>query len=147
MATLQHAGLTVRNLERSLAFYGDLLGMETVIEPQERRGGYFGAIVGYPNVHVRFAHVAFPGDDSRLELVEYVDPPARGDGGEPRDVGVTHVCLVVADVARVHERLRTAGIEFYSRPVTVDEGPNAGGIGVYLRDPDGITVELFQPPA
>ena len=30
--------------------------------------------------------------------------------------------------------------------VTVTEGPNVGGLGLYLRDPDGITVELFQVP-
>ncbi len=147
MATIQHAGLTVRDLERSLAFYRDLLGMETVIERQERRGGYFAAIVGYSDVHVRFVHLAFPGDACRLELVEYLDPPARGEGGEPRDVGITHVCLLVPDVDGLHERLRSAGVTFYSDPVTVDSGPNAGGVGVYLRDPDGITVELFEAPA
>jgi catechol 2,3-dioxygenase-like lactoylglutathione lyase family enzyme len=145
MTSLLHTGLTVRDLDRSLGFYRDTLGMETVFE-QEKEGGYLAAIVGYPGAHVRMAHLAFPGDPHRLELFEYIEPPSRGEAGEPRDVGITHVCLLVADVAALSERLRAAGVDFYSDPVPVDTGANAGGVGVYLRDPDGITLELFQRP-
>jgi catechol 2,3-dioxygenase-like lactoylglutathione lyase family enzyme len=145
MPTLLHTGLTVRDLDRSLAFYRDTLGMETVFE-QQKEGGYLAAIVGYPGAHVRMAHLTFPGDAHRLELFQYLEPEGRGEAGEPRDVGITHVCLLVEDIAGMHERLRAAGVEFYSDPVLVDTGANAGGVGVYLRDPDGITLELFQRP-
>jgi catechol 2,3-dioxygenase-like lactoylglutathione lyase family enzyme len=143
MTSLLHTGLTVRDLDRSLAFYRDTLGMETVFE-QEKEGGYLAAIVGYPGAHVRMAHLAFPGDRHRLELFQYLEPEPRGEPGEPRDVGITHVCLLVDDIAALHVRLRAGGIDFYSDPVVVDTGANAGGIGVYVRDPDGITLELFQ---
>jgi catechol 2,3-dioxygenase-like lactoylglutathione lyase family enzyme len=145
MTSLLHTGLTVRDLDRSLAFYRDTLGMETVFE-QEKEGGYLAAIVGYPGAHVRMAHLAFPGDGHRLELFQYVEPKPRGEAGEPRNVGITHVCLLVDDIVGLHEHMRAAGVEFYSDPVQVDTGANAGGIGVYLRDPDGITLELFQRP-
>jgi len=146
MPSLSHTGLTVRDLARSLAFYRDVLGMEVVFE-QEKQGGYLAAIVGYPGAHVRMAHLAFPGDAHRLELFEYVSPEPRGEPGEPRDVGITHVCLRVDDIETLAERLEAAGAAFFSRPVAVDTGANAGGRGVYLRDPDGIVLELFQPPA
>ena len=145
MPSLQHTGLTVRDLERSLAFYRDVLGMELVFR-QEKQGGYLAEIVGYPDAHVRMAHLAFPGDTHRIELFEYVAPSPRGQPGEPRDVGITHVCLVVEDIQSLHRRLEDAGVAFYSAPVAVDTGANAGGWGLYLRDPDGITLELFQPP-
>jgi lactoylglutathione lyase len=145
MTSLLHTGLTVRDLDRSLAFYRDTLGMETVFE-QEKEGGYLAAIVGYPGARVRMAHLAFPGDGHRLELFQYLQPEPRGEAGEPRDVGITHVCLLVEDIVAVHERLRAAGVDFYSDPVLVDTGANTGGVGVYLRDPDGITLELFQRP-
>lgn len=145
MPSLHHTGLTVRDLDASLRFYRDLLGMEVLFEA-EREGGYFGEIVGYPDARVRMAHVAFPGSEHRIEIFEYIRPPSRGDAGEPRDVGITHVCLAVEDIQAMYDRLVAAGIDFYSPPVLVGQGVNAGGYGVYLRDPDGITVELFQPP-
>ena len=145
MPRLHHTGLTVRDLDASLRFYRDLLGMEVLFEA-EREGGYFGAIVGYPDARVRMAHLTFPGSEHRLEIFEYVRPEPRGDPGEPRDVGITHVCLAVENLQALHGRLAAAGVRFYSEPVLVDQGASAGGWGVYLRDPDGITVELFQPP-
>jgi lactoylglutathione lyase len=144
MTSLHHTGLTVRDLPRSLAFYRDVLGMEVLFE-QEKEGGYLAAIVGYPDAHVRMAHLAFPGDDHRLELFEYVAPEPRGEPGEPRDVGITHVCLRVDDVDALVDRLQRAGATFFSAPVVVDTGANAGGRGVYLRDPEGVILELFQP--
>ncbi|MBD0289654.1 MAG: VOC family protein [Thermoleophilia bacterium] len=143
MPALHHTGLTVRDLERSLAFYRDALGMEVVMR-QEKRGGYLAAIVGYEDAHVRMAHLAYPGDAQRIELFEYLHPSGRDRPGEPRDVGITHVCLLVEDVRAVSARLRAAGVDFYSDPVFIDTGANAGGYGVYVRDPDGITLELFQ---
>jgi catechol 2,3-dioxygenase-like lactoylglutathione lyase family enzyme len=145
MPSLLHTGLTVRDLARSLAFYRDTLGMETVFE-QEKEGGYLADIVGYPDAHVRMAQLAFPGDPQRLELFQYLTPEPSGDAGQPCDVGITHVCLLIDDIGSLYERLRAAGVAFYSEPVLVDTGANAGGLGVYLRDPDGITLELFQRP-
>ena len=145
MPSILHTGLTVRDLDRSLGFYCDLLGMDLVFA-QEKQGGYLAAIVGYPDAHVRMAHLAFPGDAQRIELFQYLVPEPVGAPAEPRAVGITHVCLVVDDLAGAYERLRAAGIRFVSPPVRVDTGANAGGQGVYLRDPDGGLVELFQPP-
>src|SRR3972149_6380400 len=145
MPSLHHTGLTVRDLDASLGFYRDLLGMDVLFEA-EREGGYFGAIVGYPEAHVRMAHVAFPGSEPRPEIFQYVRPTPRSDPGEPRDVGITHVCLAVEDIGPLYERLLAARGEFTSPPVLVGQGGNAGGYGVYPRDPDGIIVELFQPP-
>ena len=47
----------------------------------------------------------------------------------------------------MHQRLVDAGVDtFVSPPVLVDTGINTGGYGIYLRDPDGILLEIFQPP-
>jgi catechol 2,3-dioxygenase-like lactoylglutathione lyase family enzyme len=145
MTTLAHTGLTVRDLDRSLAFYRDVLGMEVVFE-QEKRGGYLAEIVGYPDAHVRMAHLQFPGGGHRVELFEYLQPTPQGEPGEPRDVGITHVCLAVDDIDVVFGRVVAAGASPVSAPVLVDTGANAGGRGVYVRDPDGTLLELFQPP-
>ena len=73
----------------------------------------------------------------------FLDLPARPS--KPRDVGITHVCLAVDDIDAVFDRVTSAGARMFSPPVLVDTGANAGGRGVYVRDPDGIILELFQP--
>ena len=144
---LHHTGYTVSDLDRSVAFYRDLMGLE-VIAQQEKQGGYLAAIVGYPDAHVKMAHLRAPASGHVLELFEYVAPEgSTPDRIEPRDVGTAHLCFLVDDLVDVHQRLVDAGVDtFVSPPVLVDTGINTGGYGVYLRDPDGIVLEIFQPP-
>ena len=145
MPSLLHTGLTVRDLERSLGFYRDLLGMEVVFA-QEKQGGYLAEIVGYPDAHVRMAHLAFTGDAQRIELFEYLVPaPAQPGRASPhRD----HAHLSARRGPRRHARAAARSrVAFVSPPVLVDTGANAGGLGLYLHDPDGALVELFQPPS
>ena len=145
-ASLHHTGYTVSDLDRSLVFYRDLLGCE-VIATQEKEGGYLAAIVGYPDAHVRMAHLRVPGGEHVIELFEYLAPAGDRAAVQPRNVGASHLCFVVADLRAVYEALLEQGVtSFVSPPVEVDTGINRGGLGIYLRDPDGITVELFQLP-
>lgn len=141
---IHHTSLTVSDLDRSVAFYRDLLGLEVVME-QEKEGGYLAAITGYPDARVRMAHLEAP-DGHRLELFQYLAPAGGKADVEPRNVGAPHVCFLVDDIQAAYERLREAGVEAVSPPVEVDTGANCGAFGLYLRDPDGITMELFQPP-
>jgi catechol 2,3-dioxygenase-like lactoylglutathione lyase family enzyme len=147
MPMLHHTGLTVSDLQRSLQFWRDALGMEVLFE-QEKVGGYIEAIVGEPGAHVRMAHLAFGGEGTRIELFEYVAPPGGRHIQRPADVGFCHVCVACDDLDERLERLVAAGGTAFSKPVEVDTGVNRGGRGVYLRDPDGHVVELFErPPA
>jgi catechol 2,3-dioxygenase-like lactoylglutathione lyase family enzyme len=144
---IHHTGYTVSDLDRSLVFYRDKLGLE-VIATQEKQGGYLAAIVGYPDAHVRMAHLRVVGSGHVVELFEYLAPSsAATNSREPCDVGTSHLCLLVDDLPAFYARLMEAGVDtFVSPPVEVDTGINAGGYALYLRDPDGIPVELFQPP-
>jgi len=143
---LHHTGYTVSDLERSLVFYRDLLGCE-VVATQEKQGGYLAAIVGYPDAHVRMAHLRAPSSDHVIELFQYLSPRSDRHPLEPRNVGTAHLCFIVEDLQETYDRLRAAGVDsFVSPPIEVDTGINTGGRALYLRDPDGIPVELFQPP-
>src|SRR3954462_2386575 len=145
--TIHHTGYTVASLDRSLHFYHDLLGLE-VVATQEKEGGYLAAIVGYPDAHVRMAHLRVPGTDHVIELFQYLAPQGGKADVEPPNVGASHLCFLVDDLPGLYERLRREGVtSFVSPPVEVDTGINTGGYALYVRDPDGITVELFQPPA
>ena len=148
MPTLHHAGMTVSDLDRALGFWRDALGMETVVD-QESRGGYFEAIVGEHDVVVRTHHLAFGGQGARVELFEFVSPSGGQHRSRPADVGFAHVCVAVDEglddlVARL---LEAGGTTATPEPVVIDRGANAGGRALYLRDPDGHVLELFEPPA
>lgn len=142
---INHVGFTVTDLDRSVKFYTEVLECTVVVE-QEKKGGYLGAIVGYPEADVRMAHVQPPGNTPRLELFEYRAPRSAPTDLEPRNVGNAHVCFVVDDLPKMYERLLEHNVTTFSEPIEIDTGVNAGGFGLYAKDPDGITIELFQPP-
>jgi catechol 2,3-dioxygenase-like lactoylglutathione lyase family enzyme len=150
LAGLWHFSFTVGDLQRSLAFYRDHLGLE-VIHSQQQANEYTRRLVGYPDANLRVAMLRIPGapvgpSGHHLELVEYVTPR-----GEPADVatknpGASHLAFIVRDIQATYRRLKDAGVVFRSEPVAITEGRHRGGSTVYFLDPDGITLELHQPP-
>jgi catechol 2,3-dioxygenase-like lactoylglutathione lyase family enzyme len=145
MPILHHTGLTVSDLERSLLFWRDAMGMEVLFQ-QEKAGGYLEAIVGEPGAHVRMAHLAFGGEGPRIELFQYLAPSGGQHRSRPADQGFAHVCVACDDLDERLKRLSAAGGTPFSEPVEIDTGVNRGGRGVYLHDPDGHVVELFERP-
>ena len=86
-----------------------------MIATQEKEGGYLAAIVGYPGAHVRMAHLRVPQDGHVIELFEYVRPTGDRPPLEVRNVGTSHLCFIVDDLARVHAELRDRGVDFVAR--------------------------------
>ena len=147
LSRVHHTSFTVSDLDRSLEFYCDLLGCE-IMARQEKEGGYLAAIVGHPDAHVRMAHLRVPGEEHVIELFEYVAPDGAKADVRPWNVGASHICFLVDDLPALYERLVEQGVtSFVSPPIEVDTGINTGGYGLYVLDPDGLAVELFQPPA
>lgn len=145
---LSHVGLTVRDLDASLAFWRDDLGLRElgrgVVEWE-----HLDRIVGLDGTTIEWAELAFPGGGV-LELFTYRRP--AGDplpsGGVNRP-GTTHICLEVDEIERVVERLTAAGYQARSRElVTIPRGDYKGFKCIYFLDPDGVTLELNErPPA
>jgi catechol 2,3-dioxygenase-like lactoylglutathione lyase family enzyme len=145
ISRIDHAGITVADLERSLAFYHGLLGFD-VQATFERDTEDIGRIVGYPGASLKIAMLHIPGGAVRLELLQYVTPEGAAGPHETCDPGVGHICFVVDDVQGAYDRLAAAGIDVRSDgPVEITQGPHRGALVLYLRDPDGYTVELSQP--
>ena len=126
---LHHTGLTVSDLERSLHFWRDAMGMEVLFQ-QEKAGGYLEAIVGEPGAHVRMAHLAFGGEGPRIELFQYLSPSGGQHLSRPADQGFVHVCVACEDLDERMNRLVAAGGKPFSEPVVIDTGVNRGGRGV-----------------
>jgi catechol 2,3-dioxygenase-like lactoylglutathione lyase family enzyme len=145
-----HTGMTVMSIDRSLEFYRDVLGFELVVI-QEGIGEHVAKVFGYPGAHTRIAKLRAPGSDHLIELVEWITPEGRPTASgrpEPYFYGSSHVCYAVDDLQALYERLVAADVEFFNDPggpVEVLRGINAGARALYIRDPDGIPVELIQP--
>ena len=140
-----HTSFTVSNLDRSLAFYVDLLGFSVIHIRPEITQTYFRRVVGFPDAVVKGAYLAIPGTEHRLELFEYVQPRGISAHVEVNNPGSAHIAYLVDDLPALYTHLKANGARFHTAPIALDEGPNAGGVAVYLLDPDGITIELFQP--
>ena len=141
-----HTSFTVADLDRSLTFYRDMLGMEVIWIRPQITNQYWRDIVGFPDAVVRGAFLAIPGSTHRLELYEYMQPRGTPADVRTNNPGSVHLCLHIDDAREVYATLSAQGVKFRSPPIDLDEGPNVGGVAMYMVDPDGITIELFQPP-
>jgi Glyoxalase/Bleomycin resistance protein/Dioxygenase superfamily. len=98
ITALEHTALSVSNLERSLAFYRDLLGftVERILEPAPERD--LGRINGLPGSSARIAHLRL--GPCMVELFEYLDPRGKPQPKErtQADIGFIHMGLTSTDV-------------------------------------------------
>jgi catechol 2,3-dioxygenase-like lactoylglutathione lyase family enzyme len=140
---LNHTSFTVSSLERSIAFYRDVLGLE-LEATWERNAPWIAEMTGLAGARLRLAALRVPQTEHVLELIEYERPRGEHVRRATNDVGCAHLGLVVDDIDAEYERLRAAGVEFLSAPVTVTEPPGVGARAVYFRDPDGIPLELQE---
>jgi lactoylglutathione lyase len=138
-----HTGLQVESLDRSIAFYRDVLGFEETFR-WNPRAPYIGELVGYPDVDLHAAILKMPGSGTFLELLEYRNVERQAVDTATANPGTAHIAFFVDDLDTLYEELRSAGIASVSEPVTPTIGPNKGGRAVYMIDPDGIRVELIQ---
>lgn len=145
-----HFSFTVSDIDKSVAFYSDLLGLE-VITRQDQANPYTEKLVAMPGAQLRVAMLRVPGwpagpSHHHLELVEYVHPRGVKADVRTNNTGAPHLAFVVEDIHAEYARLTAAGVRFKSDPVEIAAGVNQGGWTIYLLDPDDITLEISQPP-
>jgi catechol 2,3-dioxygenase-like lactoylglutathione lyase family enzyme len=143
---LDHVGFAVGDLDRSIAFYEALLGVPLLLRKTWTHP-YVGEIVGYADLVLEGAFFQLP-NGVILELLEYKTPPPGVVDMESYNAGNAHLCLVTDDMAVDFDRLGAAGYDTFrsDTPVEIPWGPYRGGRACYLRDPDGISIELLEEP-
>lgn len=139
-----HVGITVKDLDASIFFYHDVLGLEIGTEPSPLFDhAALGAAVGVPGASLR--QVCLRLGDTFLELLEYATPPSGTRTPLlSNNIGASHLGFEVDDIYAVKAQLEARGIEFYSEVNVVDDGVLAGWRWVYFSDPDGYPLELVQ---
>ncbi len=146
---MNHTGFVVSDMERSLAFYRDLLGLE-VERDQILEGDFISEVVGYPDARLHIVYLGMGDMRHSVELIQYFNPP--GDTvnlPERHQVGASHLGVMVDDLDAFYETLSAQGVQFVNPPAT---RPNAvypaASKGCYMQDPDGNWLELLErePP-
>jgi catechol 2,3-dioxygenase-like lactoylglutathione lyase family enzyme len=144
MRAMHHVGITVRDLDASIRFYHDVLGLAFSNEPSPWFDGpELGPAVGVPGAALR--QVSLLVGDTTLELLEYGNPTS--ETARPlasNNVGASHVAFLVDDIEATKADLEGKGISFFSDVNVVDDGVLAGWRWVYFADPDGYPLELVE---
>ena len=140
-----HGGISVSDMDASLAFYRDGLSL-TVEVDAIRDTPYLHETLDLPFSDIRYVLLAIPGaPGSFVELLEYRGIERFSAASRPCDYGAGHLCFYVDGIDGVFERLSGLGYVARSESVVdITSGPNAGARSVYFADPDGYPVELFQ---
>ena len=156
---VDHIAFVVKNLEQEIEFYRDVLGLEFIL----RRiwdEDYVRQMVGIPDAILDIALFKLPGEegsplskdgsftpgkgDTMLELIEYKKPKGTPADESPNTPGNAHIAFLVTDIDSIIDNLRQANATFISEPLQASAGPNKGRKVVYVRDPDGIIIQLMQ---
>lgn len=145
---IYHVGLTVSDLDRSVAFYRDVLGLqyqgEILMEGRETE-----AIFQKPGCKARVAYLN-GADDLRMpsvELIQFIDTMAEQATSDLFRTSISELCFYAEDAEMVYAHLQSKGVECLSAPQNFDF--TADGFGkskaFYFKDPDGIILEIMQP--
>ncbi|WP_127817924.1 VOC family protein [Microbacterium sp. CPCC 204701] len=143
-----HVGLSVADLERSIAFYRDGLGLEVRSRGEISAAGpeVWGA---EPVARGDVVFLGFPGGPDVIELLRVSGVPQRDASARPWDRASAHVCFETDDLPALYAHMASLGHRARSqRAVPLPSGVLEGGWAVYFIDPDGFHVEVVErPPA
>ena len=143
--SFNHTAFTVSDLDAVIPFFRNLLGFE-LTSRAPRDGGLIERMTAIHGVEIEIAYVNGPGH--RIELIQYKAPAGR-EVVVPRlcDAGAAHVALNVRGIEALVTASPAYGFSAVGEIIEIDAGPNRGSRVVYLRGPDGITVEYIEKAA
>ena len=141
-------GMTVSNMDRSIAFFTDVLTFEKTSDV-ELAGDEYERLQGVFGLRMRVVRMRLGGE--QIELTQYLAPRGRPvpEDSRSNDRWFQHVAIIVTDMDAAYARLRQHHVKHASpEPQRLpDWNPNAGGIkAFYFKDPDGHPLEILQFP-
>jgi catechol 2,3-dioxygenase-like lactoylglutathione lyase family enzyme len=139
-----HTAFVVRDLDRTIAFFKDLIGLELLSRaPRDPR--LIQDITGLDGADLEIAYLT--GFGHSIELIRYNAPADRG-GALPRiyQDGAGHVAIDVDDVEAAVTAAEAYGLRLVGEIITIDGGPNKGRKVVYLQSEDGLSIEFIETP-
>lgn len=141
--TVNHTGITVKNLDRAEALFRDIFGFET-FSRAPRDPAVISAVVGVPGCEVEIVYMR--NGPANIELLCYSSPRDRQDfRPRPVDLGSLHMAVNVTDMDAMLEKVRAWPMQQIGDLITIDQGPNTGSRIVYFRTPEeGLIIEMIE---
>jgi glyoxylase I family protein len=142
-----HVNVNCRDLERSLAFYRDVIGLRAVTRtaPGAPQPGH-----AFGLEQVQWDAWILHGEQEGgvvLDLLQWmVPPPASEPATGPTTTGFNRLCLTCPDLEAMHARLTAAGADCWSAPTVLDLGSGASARMFVCSDPDGTQLEFVEGP-
>jgi catechol 2,3-dioxygenase-like lactoylglutathione lyase family enzyme len=138
-----HTSFTVTDMDRAVRFWTEAMGFEAAsVSP--RAGDWQAAVTGVEGAELLVAHLY--GYGSHIEFIQYVEGAAPGGPTGPNAPSAAHVCFEVSDIEATWKRLLAAGASAQGEIADVSSGVMQGVRAGYLRDPNGIIIELVERP-
>ncbi len=136
-----HVGISVFDLEQSVRFYRDVVGMQVEYRAHHE-GERISRVVDVPDARLDVCVLRKGG--VRLELIDYGNPEKKRVSYKDQSTpGLIHIAMKVSDVDEAHRRIKAMGYGFTTEPmVTRENGPKI----CYFRGPDNVVMELYQSP-
>lgn len=144
---ITHVGVTVSDIERSISFYRDVLGLR-LISSVTMEGKETDRLFAREHCVVKLAYLS--GSDQLLappiELIQFVGDGCVKEAADLHKTSISEICLRVDDIDAVYRTLRSKNVEFLSEPQPFDFSKQGLGKSkaVYFKDPDGIILELME---
>lgn len=144
---VMHIGVTVSDMDKSIAFYRDILGLDFKGE-LVMKGEETDRLFNRENCEVRVAYLN--GSENimapPIELIQFVSEDAKKDECSLTKTSISEICFSVDDIDKVYEHLIQNGVECLSSPQPFDFTNDGFGKSkaIYFKDPDGIILELMQ---
>jgi len=136
-----HVGISVRNLDESVKFYTEVLGMDEGLRVSHK-GETISRVVAVEDTEVDVCYVTK--GIHRLELIEYKNKDQAKLNTSYKsqdDPGLVHIAFIVDDVEATYRQIKDLGYVFNSPPlVTRQNGPKIA----FFRGPDNVIIELYQ---
>jgi glyoxylase I family protein len=139
---VNHTGISVRDMERSLTFYRDLLGLELIFDSDLDDVAPLSAVVGMDNARGRVTWLR--AGDTMIELWQWDYPEGRSlpEDYRPADKGVTHYALETDNVDELYQRVVAAGYHATTEPLDLGLHKTT-----YIRGPDDEIIEILEDRA
>lgn len=142
MSSLYHVGLTVTDLEKSIIFYRDVVGMKEEYY-SEIASNSFDELIANSGVQIRFCYLTL--ESFRLQLIEYVSgSDTNALALQHNKAGNPHLSIWVEDVAAKYEEVASRNDVTITSRIVTQEYKDIGARTFYVTDPDGVQVEFSE---